>query len=362
MKKENLVLLAEGHKLIAMAYAREAGVEFETTVNTTEQAPVETTTEAPTEAKKPTIRPKAPTQEEAPKEPAILMDEEDDNAEDGYTLDELNAMTVKQLKELASENGITIPKDTKKADIIDMIMEGAEEADEDNEPVEEEVVAEADEDTQEDAEEADEDVQADEDGEELTIALIASMELAELKELADEYEIDLAKDVTVEDAVNEIVNTLFEEDEIEAYQAQFEDEETPAEEDDNTEESGDDDYLTEADLAEMSLSELKELAKEYEIEHPKVIKADKLRAIIIEALFTEEDREDGEDDDSDETVLDNEDLAIEYGLTEMTVEELQELLTDHKIKARGNKQALIAKVLEAIEEGVIEVEDDETGE
>ncbi len=358
MKKENLVLLAEGHKLIAMAYAREAGVEFATTVNNTEATPVETTTEAPTEAKKPTIRPKAPVQEEAPKEPAILMEEEDDNAEEGFSLDELNAMTVKQLKELASENGITIPKDTKKADIIDMIMEGVVEADEDNEPVEDEVVAEADEDAQEDAVEADEDVQADEDGEELTIALIASMELAELKELADEYEIDLAKDVTVEDAVNEIVNTLFEEDEIEAYQAQLEGEDAP-EEDDNTEESGDEDYLTEADLAEMSLTELKELAKEYEIEHPKVIKADKLRAIIIEALFTEED---GEDDDSDETALDNEDLAIEYGLTEMTVEELQELLTDHKIKAKGNKQALIAKVLEAIEEGVIEVEDDETGE
>ena len=349
MKKENLLLIAEGHKLIALAYAREAGADLEIPTGETVVAETPVVEEQDTPKKPGKIVPKAPKAEE---EPVVEQDEQDVEAdgdeEEGYSLDELNAMTIKQLKELASENGIHIPKDTKKADMIDLIMEGVTESDESEEEVEEEeeVVEETT-----DAPEANSD---EEEYEELTIADVEAMEDAELKDLAKEYEVDLPKKFDREKAIEAIVKALFEEEEIEAHYAQDADADEDAPEED-AEDDTDDEYLTEADLAEMSLTELKELAKEYEIEHPKVIKADKLRAILVEALFAEEE----EDEESDETDLDNGDLAEEYGLNEMSVEELQELLTDHKIKAKGNKQALIAKVLEAIEEGVIEVDEEE---
>lgn len=346
MKKENLLLIAEGHKLIALAYAREAGMEVVMDAplapEATEAIQTKSTQEETVETKKPTIRPKAP---QAPvEEPQVDEDDhaEDGNAEEGYSLDELNGMTVKQLKELASENGITIPKDTKKADIIDMIMEGAEEADEDAEDADEPVSE--DEDVQ--ADEQDEQDEADEELVELTIADVVAMELADLKELAKEYEVDLPKNVSHEDAVSEIVTALFDEDEIEAYQAEIDGNEEEAQEEDGDEE----DYVTPEEIEEMSLAELKVLASAYEIEYPKLVKADKLREIVLEALFAEED---GDDDSTD---LDQSDLAEEYGLNDMSVEELTDLLVEHEIKAKGNKQALIAKVLEAIESGVIEVE------
>lgn len=325
MKKENLQLLAQGHKLIAEAYAREAGVELDATVTEEATTPVKET--------KPTgkVRPKdtAPAKEE----PTPEVDEDE---EEGYSLDELNGMTVKQLKEIATELEITIPKDTKKADIIDLIMDGAEEADEDAPEEDEE------------AEATDSD---DEEGEELSIEDVENMTLKALKDLAKEYEVDLPKGAKKEEAVEEIVNALFEQDEIDAYYG---------EDDENTEEETDEDEgdeLSPEDLDEMSLSELKALAKEYEVEHPKVIKADKLRELLVAELFADED-----DSEDDTTELDADDLAEEYGLNEMSVEDLQELLTDHKIKAKGNKQALIAKVLDAIEEGIIEVGDEEEGE
>lgn len=337
MNKENLALLAEGHKLIALAYAREAGVNLDQTV---------TTVQHKNEVAE-TSKPEAPKQDKAvkaepEKQPEVSEEEE------GYTLDELNAMTVKQLKELASENEITIPKDTKKADIIDLIMDGAVESDEDAEEATEDVQTDAEETVEADAVEADTE-ESDDDAEELTIADVEGMNLKDLKDLAKEYEVDLPKKATKDQAVEEIVKALFEEDEIEAYYGNDEDEQEPTSDEEEGEE------ITPEDLEEMSLSELKALADEYEVKYPKLVKADKLRTILVEALFEEEEEED------DTTDLDAEDLAETYGLNDMTVEELQELLTENEIKAKGNKQALIAKILEAIEEGVIEVDEEEEG-
>lgn len=334
MNKQNLALLAEGHKLIALAYAREAGVELDATTTAV------TNEEVVTETAKPTVKPNATKNEVTP-----LPEPEDVDADEGYTLEELNGMTVKQLKEIASENDIAIPKDTKKADIIDIIMEGDEDADESTQTEEtESVEADETEATTGDAEE---------DYEELTIADVEAMTLADLKTLAKEYEVDLPKNAKKDKAIEEIVKALFEQDEIDAY---YTDEAEATEEEAEAEAEGEE--LSPEDLDEMSLAELKALATEYEVEFPKLIKADKLRALLVEALFVEDEGE-GEDDSTD---LDETDLAEEYGLNDMSVEELTDLLVEHEIKAKGKKEALIAKVLEAIEEGIIEVGDEEEGE
>lgn len=335
--------------------------------------------------------------------------------EEGYTLEELNALTVKQLKELADEHDIKYVDKIRKADLIDLIMDGAEEEEEvepsvtaeindENEVAEEDTAEETDEDEEdidiealskdelislieenelgdvpakkakesvakyeerlrefiyealEDeegeetaTEEAEETETDDDDDEELTPQDIRDASLEDLKELAKEYEIDVPAKITQAKLAELLIGELFDEEELAQYEGEISDDEEGAEEDEG---------ISEEDLEEMSLSELKALADEYGVKYPKLVKAPKLREIIIAELFAEED----EDDDSDETELDADDRAEELGLNDMDVEELAELLAEHGISAKGKKQALIAKVLKAIDEGIIEIEDEEEGE
>jgi hypothetical protein len=172
---------------------------------------------------------------------------------------------------------------------------------------------------------------------------LATLTLAKLKKFAKEYDIEVsAKD---KDGVIEEI--------LEALNAE-EDEE--AEEESDAEEEGE----GELDLDEMSLADLKEFAEENEIELPakkKVQKADAYLQIvkdtIAEALEAEE--EDAEDEDGEE----EEDIASALGLNEMELDELAELLTDHELSAKGKKQALIARIVKAVEDGTIEVDEEE---
>ena len=301
MKKENLLQIAQGFALIATAYEAEAlGADVSNVV-----------------ADKPAVSNKAP-KKEAPVVDAV------EDEEEGYSLAELKAMKLPELKQLADDNGIEYGSKVKKDDLIDLIMDEEDdvsevEAEEEAEPEEEEV-----------------------DGEELTAEDLEDMKLSELKELAEEYDVEYAKGTKAPALRAILIEALFSDDE---------------EEEAEVEEEGDEegDELTPEDLEDMTLKELKELATEYEVEFPKVVKAPKLREILIEALWSDDEEEEEEDG----TDLDEVDYAEQLGLNDMDVEELTELLVSHGIKAKGKKQALIARVVEAIEEGVIEVEDEE---
>ena len=178
----------------------------------------------------------------------------------------------------------------------------------------------------------------------------------------------------------------------------------------------------EVNLDEMTLKELKAFADEYGIEYPKKVKKDELIEIIMQAVeeageedeedvaevdedvaeeveeaadeedeaveeATEEEEErstiitveteDGEEeadeeeveeveedveDDSEDGEEDDEDIAEMYGLNEMSLEELAEICAEHGLSTKGKRQALIDRIVRAIEDGTIEVEDEEEGE
>jgi len=78
----------------------------------------------------------------------------------------------------------------------------------------------------------------------------------------------------------------------------------------------------------------------------------------------EEDEEEEEDDEEeDEEEEDDEaDMAEELGLNDMSVDELADILTEHDLSAKGKKQALIDRIIKAVEDGTIELDDEEEEE
>lgn len=76
-----------------------------------------------------------------------------------------------------------------------------------------------------------------------------------------------------------------------------------------------------------------------------------------------EDHEEVEEDEEEEEVVDKKKLADEYGLNDMTVEELADMCAEYELSTKGKKQALIDRIVVGIIEGTIEVEEeDEDGE
>lgn len=134
--------------------------------------------------------------------------------------------------------------------------EEEEEADED----------EADEDEEEEAEEADDD--SDEEG--YTEEDLKALGLAELKELAEEYDVDTAK---VKGKAKLVAAIL---------EAQDGDEEAEEEEDDEDEDEDDEDVIDEDALNEMALPALKKLAKEQGVTVKVGMKKDALIEAILE--------------------------------------------------------------------------------
>lgn len=149
------------------------------------------------------------------------------------------------------------------------------------------------EDEEEDIEEEDEDDEEFEEGEEITVEDLEDMNLDELKELAEEWDVSTKpakgkKKLTqaqMRARLGKVIEEMAEEEEDEP----------------EDEEEEDDDVLTEEDIEEMELSDLKELAEEYEIALPKVPKgkrltASKVRKVLLAELFPDED----EDEDDEE--------------------------------------------------------------
>lgn len=134
-------------------------------------------------------------------------------------------------------------------------------------------------------------------------------------------------------------------------------------------------------LEDLEVDELKDIAKEAGV---KLTAKDKTAKAITNKLVADLDKlvealtalgyyddEESNEADAETTVdeVDNTDtedgdnepdnIADEYGLNDMSVEELAEICTDNGLSAKGKKQALIDRIVKGIEDGVIEFEDDE---
>lgn len=259
----------------------------------------------------------------APKETAPVVEETEET--EGYTYEELNEMQIGDLKTLATENDIEFAKSVKKQPLIKLILASMEEEAE-----------------EEEAEDEDEDevitVIDTEDGE----IDLSEMSVAKLKKFAKEYEIELeAKDK--DGIIAELVEAFNEE----------EDEDGEDEESDSEEEDGE-----ELDLDAMDLDELKEVANEYEIVIPKKKakqKADAYLEAVREAIREELEAEEEEDEEDAEEG----DIAEEYGLNEMSTEDLAEILESYELSTKGKKQALIDRIVKGVEDGTIEFDEEE---
>ncbi len=143
----------------------------------------------------------------------------------------------------------------------------------------------------EDEEETEDDEVEDEgeDDEGISVEDLDDMDLAALKELAEEWEVSTKHDkgkkklgvAQMRRRLTEVIEAADEEEEGE-------------------EEDEDDESLTEEDLADMGLADLREVAEENDVKLPKPkpgkkLSAVRVRKILVEALFSDED-EDGDEE------------------------------------------------------------------
>lgn len=117
----------------------------------------------------------------------------------------------------------------------------------------------------------------------------------------------------------------------------------------------------------MTLKELKELAKELEVS-TKGSKSAIIGRIVeaqeqqVEELDQEESVEEVVEETTEDEVEETEETVVnelEEQLQAMDVEDLADILSEAGISAKGKKQALVAKVLQAVEEGKIELATEE---
>lgn len=163
----------------------------------------------------------------------------------------------------------------------------------------------------------------------------------------------------------------------------------PVEDDNSGDESASAEYTAE-ELNSMSYNDLKKLAKDLGIsavgnrkelvnkilsgaveaddeaeeeETPapkKTSKAAKKPAPPVEDDEDEEDEEEPEDDDTDDEA-DDDSIAAQVNeiVADMDDDEIRELLDSVDISSKGKRQALISKLITAVEEGVISLDDEE---
>jgi len=137
-------------------------------------------------------------------------------------------------------------------------------------------------------------------------------------------------------------------------------------------EDGDEEVI---DLDKMSLKELKQLAKDIEVE----LKSKKKESIIVELVEAinadheeaeneepEDAFEEEENEESEEESEEDEDIAEAYGLNDLSNDELVEILESAGLSVKGKRQALIDRIVEAVVNGDIELatedEEEENGE
>ena len=138
-------------------------------------------------------------------------------------------------------------------------------------------------------------------------------------------------------------------------------------------------------LEEMSYNDIKKLAKSLGIsavgnrtalvnailgvsedseEEPEAEDKDVEEITTDESDDSEDDSEDDDDDDEETDEDDEDDISaqVESAVAEMSDDEIRELLADAELSTKGKRQALIARLVEAVEDGVIEFGDDEESE
>jgi hypothetical protein len=193
--------------------------------------------------------------------------------------------------------------------------------------------------------------------------------LKELKALAKdnnvEFDSKIKKNALIELLEAELSDEEEEEDEEEVEEIDEEevDEEDEGEEEEDEEEEEEEEVSETAivlededgndvviELADMNAKQLKKFAKEQEIPVTKK-KAGDIIEEILEYVYA--DDEDEEDEDEEEV-----DYAEELGLNDMDLEELAELLDENGLSTKGKKPALISRIVKAIEEGDIELDDE----
>lgn len=138
------------------------------------------------------------------------------------------------------------------------------------------------------------------------------------------------------------------------------DDEDDEDEDDVENGEDEDDVPSEEEIAKMKVADLKALVEDYELDvDPKGMKVKELREAVIDALYGEDEDDDDVDDDDQDDDEDDEDEITEEDLEEMSVSELEELCEENEIdlpkyrrgaKAAAKKKALIAHILEVMEE------------
>lgn len=263
---------------------------------------------------------------------------EEDVAEDEEV--SLSEMSLKDLKALATEQGIEFHKSVKKNALIELIESAVEEDDaEEEEVVEEEEVA----------------------LEDMTVDELKSF----IEENLDGVEVPKKKKTQKAAAYKQALIELIEEN-LDTDEVEEEEEDEAGEETSDTvityEDENEEDVTV--DLAELTAKELKALAEDFELEFKKKATKDELIAIILEAFEDEDEdgEEESEDVDGEEEDEDEQDIAEQLGLEDMDVEELAEILEEAGLSTKGKKQALIARIVEAVENGDIEIDDEEEGE
>lgn len=241
--------------------------------------------------------------------------------------DELTALHINKLRSLAKEYGLSAGGS--KVSLIEAILAHEASLGEDEEEVEEEeyleiedaeeapeesVVEEVEEEDEVEEDEESENFEfTDEDVEEYKAFLEEEFELVGLKEIANLMELKVPAKITKKALIEKLISdmpSLHEAlDEMGCFQDIDEDEE-------------DEEDIEEVDSVE-------------EIEEDEV----------------------DEDEDEEDSEFDY-DIAEELGLRDMTQEELADILAEHGLSTKGLKTALIDRIVLAVKNGIIEVEDD----
>jgi len=127
----------------------------------------------------------------------------------------------------------------------------------------------------------------------------------------------------------------------------------------NVEEKTTSGTLSKESLDAMKYNDLKKLAKEMGVEPNGTREAITERLLGVEVEAPEEDGDDG----AEETTVDLQ-SQVEEAVADLSVEEIAQMLTDVGVSPKGKRQALIAKLVKAVEEGKIEFDgdDEDSGE
>ena len=127
----------------------------------------------------------------------------------------------------------------------------------------------------------------------------------------------------------------------------------------------------EYNLTKMTVKEIKKLAKDefgigFDSSKKEAIIKDFVEYLGSLEVEVEYDEIDTEDEIEVEDEIDTEDeeisIAEKYGLDELSVEELKEILEEAELSIKGKKQTLIDRIVEAIVDGDLELSDEDDSE